>query len=422
MNNQLSDYFEALHQYADVHGVLGVFANGEAVEQRAFGRADDVCSSLNTVHSRFPIGSLSKSFTAAAVLALEQQGMLKLSDAAVTHLPGVGLDSRITLQQLLLHRSGMVNHTALPGYWPDWMQTFHTPEVLIRKATAMPLLHEPGSSSCYSNSGYAVLAAVVEAVSEKPLHVFLDERFWGPLGLQRMGLLQDADTKGHELSLGRPRSLALDPSVAFGAYGLVGTAQDLASWWVSSLNGKALGLSGSAAMFAGVPSSFGYGWWLDELEVCGKRWRTISHKADVNGHTAMLIGLPESRVCSIVLFNTASTPAAGMARRLLGLALGELWDSYLPALKEYSRWVTGTYRDDGGAVYEVDAARQTVNSVRDYGVRCSYAIRPYAEDRTSQAWRAEAFDERLKFHRCDRSLLVTAPDGSTRRFHWCSVG
>ena len=78
-------------------------------------------------------------------------------------------------------------------------------------------------------------------------------------------------------------------------------------------------------MLGGPPGDFGCGWWLDEIEIDGRRWRSVAHKGDVNGHTSMLLGLPERRLCAVVLFNTASTPASATARRLLGLAMGEAW-------------------------------------------------------------------------------------------------
>ena len=71
-------------------------------------------------------------------------------------------------------------------------------------------------------------------------------------------------------------------------------------------------------MLGGPRGDFGCGWWLDEIEIDGRRWRSVAHKGDINGHTSMLLGLPERRLCAVVLFNTASTPASATARRLLG--------------------------------------------------------------------------------------------------------
>lgn len=416
MNDCLQRYLEDLAVHADLHGVLAVCAPDKVLAQRAFGLADVDKGIRNTVGSRFPIGSLSKSYTAAAVLALSQRGLLDIADRAADHLPACGLDPRITLHHLLVHQSGLANHTALPGYWPGLMQTRHAPEELVRKATALPLLHAPGNGVHYSNTGYAALAKIAEQVSDQPLHELLASLFWMPLGLGRTHLLERADTTGYLLDTGRPRAPWLDPSVAYGAYGLAAAAEDLARWWWSLVDGRALDARHAATMFDGPAGSFGCGWWLDEVELLGRRWRSTGHRADINGHTAMLLGLPELGICSVVLFNTACTPAAATARRLLGLALGEPWDRYPPALPEVAAWATGTYREVGGTPYCIDAAERTATTLRDYGVPCSYAIQPSAQTPDRQEWRAQAFDERLNLCRSDHSLIVTGPDGSERRF------
>lgn len=425
MTEPLSRYLHDLTTHASLHGVLGVFTDGQPVALQAFGLADARDTRPNTLRSRFPIGSLSKSVTAAAILILDQQQRLGLDDAAHEYLPDCGLDARITLRHLLRHRSGLDNHTALPDYWTTLMRRPQAPDTLIRRVTALPLLHEPGAASRYSNTGYTLLARVAEIVSGTPLSDLFHTLFWQPLGLARTGGLTDADTTGHELDIGRPPAPPLDPGVAHGAYGLTASAQDLARWWQALVDGRVLDASRQALMLdASGPAStsdrplggFGYGWWLDERQIAGQRWRCMSHKGDVNGHTAMLMGLPDARTCAVALFNTASTPAAATARRLLGLALGEPWDAYPAALPAVKAWASGIYRDTDGTRYDIDTDARMATTRRDYGAPCRYAIQPYAETGSSQSWRANDFDERLHIDRPSRSLTVTQPDGSARRY------
>ena len=166
-------------------------------------------------------------------------------------------------------------------------------------------------------------------------------------------------------------------------------------------------------MLGGPRGDFGCGWWLDEIEIDGRRWRSVAHKGDINGHTSMLLGLPERRLCAVVLFNTASTPASATARRLLGLAMGEAWPAYPAALTEHvDDWAQGAYRDEQGVTYVVDTARRLIAATRDYGVPCRYAIRPSQAGPDAQAWRADAFDERHEFHRGAATLTITSADGS----------
>lgn len=416
MIEQLRGYLQDLATHGDIHGVLGVYADGEPLAQQAYGLADTASGCPNTPATRFRIGSLSKSYTAAAILALVQRRLLGLDDRASEYLPGCGLDPRITLRHLLLHRSGLGNHTALPGYWSELMQRRHEPEDLVRTITASPLLYTPGQASSYSNTGYVALARIAELACDRPLHDLLEASFWSPFGLERTGGPACADTVGYLLAAGRPQAPALDPSVSHGAYDLVATAQDLARWWSLLCNGRVLEPAYTTLMLGGGPGEFGCGWWLDELDIGGRHWRTVAHRGDVNGHTSMLLGIPVQRLCAVALFNTASTPASATARRLLGLALGEQWPAYPPALPSTARWPGGAYRGEDGSTCHVDAAGQAMHAVRDYGVPCQYAIRPYAVAEEVQAWRSDAFDERLTFNRHDGSMTVEAPDGARRRY------
>ncbi|WP_255988044.1 serine hydrolase domain-containing protein [Chitinolyticbacter albus] len=415
MTAALDTYLDQLAAHAELHGVIAVFADGAPLAQRAFGLADSQGTARNGIDSRFRVGSLSKSFTAAAILTLAQQGQLDLADPVTRYLPECGLDPRITLHQLLRHRSGLGNHTALPDYWPTLMQTPQAPEVLIRRVAAAPLLAEPGDASHYSNTGYLALARVAERVSDQPFHALLDALFWRPLGLSQTGAMATATNRGHQLLAGRPHALSLDPSVAFGAYDLAASAGDLARWWLALNEGAVLDAQHTALMMAGPTGDFGCGWWLDELVVDGQRWRSVGHMGDVNGYTAMLLGLPARRTCAVVLFNTASTPALATARRVLGLALGETRPAYPPAIAATAPWASDRYRDGAGTQVQLDAERGWLDRARDYGAPCRYRIRPHADNGLVQYWRADAFDERLELHR-DGWLRVIAPDGATRDY------
>ena len=109
--------------------MLGVYADGAAVAEQACGHANPAGGRKNAPDTRFRIGSLSKSHTAAAILLLAQHGKLDLHDSAARHLPDCGLDPRITPMHLLRHRSGLGNHTAPPAYWPELMGRHIAPRI-----------------------------------------------------------------------------------------------------------------------------------------------------------------------------------------------------------------------------------------------------------------------------------------------------
>ena len=411
MTLALHQYLQDLASHADLHGVLGVYADGAAVAEQACGHANLAGGRKNAPDTRFRIGSLSKSHTAAAILLLAQHGKLDLHDSAARHLPDCGLDPRITPMHLLRHRSGLGNHTALPAYWPELMGRHIAPEDLIRLITASPLMDTPGQACRYSNTGYAVLARIAERVGGDALHDQLRTMFWQALELRETGSIDTAHSIGCMLDpTDRPRAALASQR---GIRRLRPGRQRARPGPLVAVADRRQGPGRGAYRLDAARGDFGCGWWLDEIEIDGRRWRSVAHKGDINGHTSMLLGLPERRLCAVVLFNTASTPASATARRLLGLAMGEAWPAYPAALTEHvDDWAQGAYRDEQGVTYVVDTARRLIAATRDYGVPCRYAIRPSQAGPDAQAWRADAFDERHEFHRGAATLTITSADGS----------
>ena len=270
MTLALHQYLQDLASHADLHGVLGVYADGAAVAEQACGHANLAGGRKNAPDTRFRIGSLSKSHTAAAILLLAQHGKLDLHDSAARHLPDCGLDPRITPMHLLRHRSGLGNHTALPAYWPELMGRHIAPEDLIRLITASPLMDTPGQACRYSNTGYAVLARIAERVGGDALHDQLRTMFWQALELRETGSIDTAHSIGCMLDPDRPPAPPLHPSVAFGAYDLAASARDLARWWLSLIDGKVLDAAHTDLMLGGrAATSVAAGGWTRSRSTAG---------------------------------------------------------------------------------------------------------------------------------------------------------
>ena len=167
-------------------GAVLVAQGDRVLVNRAYGAASYELQVPNSPETRFHIASVSKPFTAAAILLLEQRGMLHVSDPVSRFLPAFPNGQKITLQHLLTHTSGITNVNNLPEY-ATASRFAQTPATLIELFQSKPLGFEPGTKYEYSNSNYNILAFVIEQVSGKSYGEFLRENIFVPLGLQDTG-------------------------------------------------------------------------------------------------------------------------------------------------------------------------------------------------------------------------------------------
>lgn len=250
----------------------------------------------------FRIGSITKTFTAAAVLQLVEEGKLALDDPIDHHVPGWAFGPEVTIERLLNHTSGIYNYTDDPGFLTDTMQDV-TPEEVVDFALDHGDLFEPGTDYTYSNTGYYLLGLAIEAVEERPYHEVLRQRFLEPHGLTSLYMEQYEEgcpvTQGH-VGFGTPITEGFSMTWAWAAGGLVGNVADLCRWADRLLFGGVLRDDTLALMMA--PSAFAsYG--------LGLQWRGHGDR-DVAGHTGSTMGFngelfvdPETGVCVAVQTN-----------------------------------------------------------------------------------------------------------------------
>lgn len=217
-------------------GTVLVAHNGEVVLHKGYGlrqrRAKKPCT-LDTV---FDIASITKHFTAAAILKLEAQGKLRTSDPMAKYLPGVPPDrSGITIHHLLTHTAGFEG-----AYGED--DDYLPRDLAVKLFMRMPLLSSPGEKYSYSNPGYSLLAAIIENVSGQPYEVYLREQLWEPAGMEQTGYIlpswnldllshnYDAKAESHEHTFNRNWGPDGPWWHFFGNGGILSTTGDFWKW------------------------------------------------------------------------------------------------------------------------------------------------------------------------------------------------
>lgn len=310
---------EAARAQGGAYGVaFAAVRDGTVIWDGASGRARDGRTELSP-GSPLVIGSVMKTFVAAAVLQLVDEGRISLDDPVRRHLPQIQqLSGEITVGQLLDHTSGLAdlfNDTTRRGLEEDPNRSWAAADVL---ATLDEPWYEPGAGWAYANTNYYLLAMVVEAVTGTPLVGELEARFLDPLNLGATSVL-DGD------QVGSPLSKAWT-SIFWGSGAMSASAADLARWGDALYAGDLLSRESRAAMLDFNANDYGLG--VQRLEV--GNLDGYGHTGLLNTYTALLFHVPEERVTIALLVNRSHVDLGGMltveppdGRSLLELALDD---------------------------------------------------------------------------------------------------
>ncbi|MEO8142088.1 MAG: serine hydrolase domain-containing protein, partial [Sphingomicrobium sp.] len=270
---------EADKLLADAYAATGpgaaviVTENGKTVYATGRGLADVERKIAITPETRFRLGSITKQFTAAAIMKLVEQGKVSLDDPLSKYLPDYPAPgASATVRQLLNHSSGVMAYTAIPGWMVEAKtEKAYTTEQLIAEFKNLPSPSKPGEKWSYNNSGYVLLGAVLEKVTAKPWDQAVADLVTVPLKLAsiRSGIGADGTpgmAKGYTQGDKAPKlAQKIHMSVPHGAGALIGTVGDLAAWGNALHNGKLLAPASYAAMTGptktadGTTTPYGFG-------------------------------------------------------------------------------------------------------------------------------------------------------------------
>ena len=319
----VDDLVRAAMKEHDIPGVaLQVIRNGQTVKTGAYGFANLEWEQPVTLETVFEIGSLTKTFTAAGILMLAQEGKLSVDDRLQKHLPEIPPAwTNVTLRHLLNHTSGIKSYTGLDGFELTRRQTRAE---FIHKLAAQPQEFPPGEKYKYCNSGYSLLGYVIEAASGTNYWAFLAGHIFQPLGMKAT---TDRDPRqivphrasGYEHACGKRINRDYDVTDVFAAGAIVSTVGDLARW-NAALDADAL-LSAQSKTWMWTPgrlndgsaTSYGLGWRVDQKSA---RPHRIGHSGSTSGFSASFQRYPDGRLVVIMLTNTDEEIATPLSDKI----------------------------------------------------------------------------------------------------------
>lgn len=319
---------QVAQSYTRHNGYMGsvlVVRGDQVLLNKSYGIANLDWQIPNAPDVKFRLGSLTKQFTAALILLMQQDGKLNIADPVSKFLPDTPKAwEKITLAELLGHTSGIPNFTADPTF-VVWSSSPRTPAEELAYFKDKPLDFAPGSKYSYSNSNFEVLGVILEKVSGHSYNELLRTRLFDPLGMADTGL--DADSlilpkralgyANEDGTLVYARSESL--SVPWAAGSLYSTTGDLLKWEHGLFGGKVLSAASLKAMT--TPGLGGYGLGIEATTHDG--FHLIQHDGGIEGFTTHMAWVPERQIAIIVLSNVASPAPPAMGAQLLDLALGK---------------------------------------------------------------------------------------------------
>ncbi len=407
---------------------IAIVKDGQIVYTKAYGDARLDPKTPATPQMRYSIGSISKQFTAFAILLLQEQGKLSLDDKVAKFIPDLTRANEVTIRQLLSHTSGYQDFWPQDYVMPMMMQPTTAQKILDMWARK-PLDFDPGTKWQYSNTNYVIAGVIIEKVARMPLLRFLQEKVFTPLGMTSVSdtdqaKLGDTDPAGYlRYALGPLRPAPKEgKGWMFAAGELAMPAADLAKWDISIMDQKLLKPSSyrefgtDVLLKNGLSTHYGLG--VDVNTQAGHR--ALSHGGEVSGFTAQNTVFPDDRAAVVVLTNQDAASASGAIASGIAPLLFATNDPQTPAKLEQAKKIFeglqhGTvdrsiFTDNANSYFSEPALKDFANGLgplgtpqsfvqSSQGLRGGMTLRIYVirfPQKTLRAWTYEMPDGKLE--------------------------
>ncbi|MDQ3126178.1 MAG: serine hydrolase, partial [Pseudomonadota bacterium] len=322
---RMDEVVRASFEAEEFTGSVLVARDGEVLLDRGYGFANREWSVPNDGDTKFRLGSVTKQFTAVAIMLLNERGLVDLDAPVKTYRPDAPASwDEVTVRHLLSHTGGLTNLTDFDDYGAS-KTLAATMDSLIERFRDRPLDFQPGEGWNYSNSGYIVLTAIVEKVSGKAYADFVAENLFQPLGMADSGYDSHAAILPRRASGYAPTARGIvnadyvDMTIPQGAGALYSTTRDLLKWEQGLFGGRLLSPESLTLLTTPVRNRYAFG--LMVTEAGGNT--TIGHSGGIEGFNTHMAYDPARRMTVIVLGNLNGPGPDQVAGSLMALARGE---------------------------------------------------------------------------------------------------
>lgn len=330
---KIDDDLLSLTGQGTFRGSVLIGIDGKVAFEKGYGYADEEWNALNSTETKFRIFSLTKQYTGACILLLQERGLLSVKDPAskyISDLPDAW--HSITIHQLLTHTSGIPNYPDVSPRSTELERLGASPWQMLELVATKPLDFTPGTQLRYSNTGYILLGMIIEKVSEQTYAEFLKKNIFDHLGMENSGyddqsVILKNRASGYTLRDGRVVNAPFgDMSYPFSAGGIYSTVEDMYRWNEALAEpGKVLTAHSLEQMFAVYPetaahdANYGYG-----VVIAHRFGRLLYyHAGGWYGFESVIQRYPKERLCIVVLENLDPTKPWDVADHIASTLLGE---------------------------------------------------------------------------------------------------
>ena len=325
------EYLTAHVKSDNFNGAVLIVQRGKTLLRKGYGLANREHDIANTPLTRFRIGSITKQFTAAAILHLQEKGLLHVDDSIRKYFPDFpSYGDKIKIHHLLIHGSGLHEYGGPSREFRNAMMVPRSLQDILGRITAQPPSFAPEEKFEYSNAGFSLLGMILEKLSGKSYEAYLAENFFGPLGMNNSGydhsetILKGRASGYSRESSGLENAGYIDMSNPYAAGALYSTIDDLYLWDQALYTEKILKKSSLDLLFrpyidAGPRGRYAYGWFVDDRF----GHKVISHGGGSSGFRAQFLRFVDDRIVIILLSNFEHTPIIRITADLIRIVLGQ---------------------------------------------------------------------------------------------------
>ncbi len=354
---QLPPYLDAIGGGSEVRSFSGfilVAQHDQILFEHGYGFADAMTKRLATADTSFRIGSVTKQFTAAAILQLEQAGKLAVSDTVGKLLPDyAGPGKVVTVHQLLTHTAGIPSYTENDELMENRADKI-SPQDILHTFWELPLEFAPGSQHKYSNSGYIILGLILEKVSGESYEQYMRAHVFEPAKLARTVVgdaIGTADrAEGYQIDKqARVPAHPIDMSVPYAAGAIRSTARDMVRWHRALSGDAILSAAERAKLYQPALDKYAYGWVVDEVAGHAVVW----HNGGIDGFGTSYWRVPDADLVVVAWTNVEGIHIDPIAKAAVEAALG---GTLTPQAKEVAGILDGALIERMVGTYTIDEA------------------------------------------------------------------
>lgn len=406
IKKQINKYMESYIKIWEFSGSIAAIKDGEILFKKAYGYANIEHKVKNNTDTKYKIWSITKQFTAVAILILEEKGLLKVEDSIKKYFPDCSdLNPKITIHHLLTHTSGIFNYSSLPDSQETFQKIHHEKSELIKLFTAKPLDFEPGTHWNYSNTGYYLLGIIIEKLSGKTYSEFLAENIFLPLGMFNTGVedgkrIVENKASGYYLNgndLIHCKYINMD--LMFSSGGMYSTIEDLLIWNEALNNNKLVSKESIEKMNTQYKNNYGYG---VEINISDNR-KDITHNGGLQGFLTEIHRYVDDDFAIVILSNYGFTAVNKLCSVIESITFEEKYEMptkppIFPISEDLLNNYLGVYEDDGD---KIEFKKEDDNLFLILDDEYTLPVYPISEDILHHTW----IDEEYTFTKDDEGQL-----------------